>query len=268
MHIEEIDRSAWDEQVLLERVEENIVLVTLNRPQAYNAVTPQMTAAIKAIVDTVEADDTVRVAVLTAAGEKAFCAGADLNAIAKGKGGSVVSRSHGFAGFTSAQRSKPWIAAVRGHVVGGGLEIMLACDMAVAGQSVRLALPEVKRARVPGAGGGYRLPLAIPRMIAVEMLLTGEPIYAERAFQIGLVNRVVSDANIVGEALQLATRIATNGPLAIRETLKLARQAYAARDEELRALATQAYLCIRDSEDAKEGSVAFVEKRMAVYVGR
>lgn len=267
MSIDSVDQQDWGGEVRVERMQEHIALVTLNRPQARNAITAVMAQALETIVEAVEGDSSIRVAVLTGSGEQAFCAGADLTAIASGQGGSAITKRGGFAGFANALRHKPWIAAVRGYAVGGGMELALACDMVVCGQRASFALPEVKRGRIAGAGGAYRLPRSVPPVVAVELLLTGDVIRGERAYELGLANAVVNDDKVVECALVLAERIAANAPVAVRESLALARAAYADREEDMRKLATDAWRRVRNSQDAQEGARAFLEKRKPRWLG-
>jgi len=254
-----------DETILFERIDHHIARVTLNRPQARNAINAAMTQRLEAVVRTIEADATLRVAVLAAAPGPAFCAGADLAEVAAGHGRSLMTRDGGFAGFVYAARRKPWIAAVQGYAVGGGLEFALACDMVVAAQDALFGLPEPKRGLLAAAGGAYRLPRAIPRAVAMEMLTTGTPIDACRAYELGLVNRVVDLAALPQAALALAAQVAANAPLSVRESLAIARVAAELDEMELRQLSAEATARVMASEDAREGPRAFVEKRAPIW---
>ena len=174
----------------------------------------------------------------------------------------------GFAGFAYARRRKPWIAAVRGAALAGGCELCLACDMIVAAGDSRFGLPEVKRGLMAAAGGLSRLPRAIPRHIALEMIATGDPIDAPRAYALGLVNRLTAPDAVMTEALALARQIACNAPLAVQESVTLAREA-AYMDEAETGRATDAAMArLRETEDFREGPRAFVEKRAPVWTGR
>jgi enoyl-CoA hydratase/carnithine racemase len=262
----EIESSAqFAEPVLFERIGRHIAVVTLNRPAVRNAVNIAMTRRLEECIRIVEGDADIRVAILTAVAGKAFCAGADLGEVAAGRGASLVTPEGGFAGFVHAFRRKPWIAAVHGFVLGGGLEISLACDLIVATQNATFGLPEPKRGMLAGAGGAYRLARAIPRAIALEMLITGAPIDARRAYELGLVNRVVDEARLVDEAIAIAERIAANAPLSVRESLAIGRIAGERREEELRQLSAEATARILASEDFREGPRAFIEKRAPVW---
>ncbi|HWI11616.1 MAG TPA: enoyl-CoA hydratase-related protein [Burkholderiaceae bacterium] len=254
-----------DEPILFERIARHIARVTLNRPQARNAVNVAMTLRLEEVVRSIEADPELRVAILAAAPGPAFCAGADLAEVAAGRGPSLVTREGGFAGFVYATRHKPWIAAVHGFVLGGGLEFALACDMVVAAQDAVFGLPEPKRGLLAAAGGAYRLPRAVPRAIALEMLSTGATLDAQRAHALGLVNRVVDLAALPEAALALAAQVVANEPLSVRESLAIGRAAAELDEAALRRLSAEATARVMASEDAREGPRAFVEKRAPVW---
>ena len=182
--------------VLFEIAEPHVALVTINRPEARNAVNGAVAAGLEAAVERVEADPELWAVVLTGAGPHAFCAGADLKAVSAGQSASLATEKGGFGGFTRAKRTKLWIAAAQGHALAGGLELLLACDLAIAAETATFGLPEVKRSLVAGAGGVFRLPRALPRAIALQMIATGEPIPAARAAHFGLVNEVVPVAEV------------------------------------------------------------------------
>jgi enoyl-CoA hydratase/carnithine racemase len=256
---------AADEPILFERIDHHIARVTLNRPHARNAINAAMTLRLEEIVRTIEADPELRVAILAAAPGPAFCAGADLAEVAAGHARSLMTRDGGFAGFVYAARQKPWIAAVHGYAMGGGLEFALACDMVVAAQDAVFGLPEPKRGLLAAAGGAYRLPRAVPRAIALEMLTTGATIDARRAYELGLVNRVVDAAALPEAALALAAQVAANAPLSVRESLAIARAAAELDEVALRQLTADATARVMASEDAREGPRAFVEKRAPVW---
>ncbi|HEY3653388.1 MAG TPA: enoyl-CoA hydratase-related protein [Steroidobacteraceae bacterium] len=257
-----------NEAVLVDRPSGHVMRATLNRPDVRNAVNGDMARGLEAAVDAAESDDDVRVVILAAAGDKSFCAGADLAAVGAGRGAELSTERGGFAGFVRAPRRKPWIAMVNSNALGGGLELCLACDMVVAARSARFGLPEVKRGIFAGAGGAFRLPLAIPRAVALEMLATGDPIHAERAFVLGLVNRVVDVRELFAATLALAGAIAGNAPVSVRESLALGRAAHEHPETEMWRRNSDAGRRVMATQDAKEGPRAFLEKRPPAWTGK
>jgi len=253
--------------VFLERIGHHVALVTLNRSQAGNAINGAITKALDAVVQETENDPDIWAVVLTGSGEKAFCTGADLKEIAAGRGVDLVTPNGGFAGFVFAKRCKPWIAAVNGKAVGGGFEIALACDLIVASDAASFALPEVSRGLVATAGGILRLPRYLPRAIALEAIVTGLPLSAQRAATFGLVNRVVPAERLLYESLALARRITNNAPLAVRESLHIARQSIDRSEQELKELTHERWMNMTHSNDFKEGAQAFIEERMPRWTG-
>ncbi|MNX33054.1 Carnitinyl-CoA dehydratase [compost metagenome] len=256
--------------VTVERLPGHVALVTIDRPEARNAVNGDVASGLEAAVDATEADDDIRAVVLTGAGREAFCAGADLKEVSAGRGSALRTERGGFAGFVYRERSKPWIAAVNGKALAGGTELVLACDLVVAVRQAAFGLPEVLRGLIAAAGGLYRLPRAIPPNIALELILTAGQLDAERAHGFGLVNRLVADVDALREAaLVLAAEIARNGPVAVRQSLRVAREANSGLDEAaLRALTRDAFERVAASEDFKEGPRAFIEKRAPRWSGR
>ncbi len=253
---------------VLYEVADHVAVVTLNRPDKRNAVNGDVAAAMDWIVNEVESNDDVRVAILTSSLESTFCAGADLSEISKGNAHKLSTKKGGFAGFAKFPRTKPWIAAVRGNALAGGCELPLSCDMIVAADDSRFGLPEVKRGIFAGAGGVFRLPRAIPRNIALEIVATGDPLPAERLYQLGLINRMVPSASVLDEAKSLAQQIGVNAPLAVRKSLEVARKAHDGTEEELWKASNEASAIVFSSEDAKEGPLAFLQKRAPVWKGR
>lgn len=257
-----------DPPVLQTYLNDHIVLVTLNLPAARNAVNEALTQALGRIVDATESDPAIWAVILTGAGDKAFCAGADLREVASGRVAQLSTPRGGFAGLANFPRSKTWIAAVNGPALAGGMEIALACDMIIATDTSIFGLPEVKRGLMATEGGLYRLPRAIPRAIALEMIATGNPISAARALALGLVNEVVPADNLIDAAYRLAASICENSPLAVRESLRIARHAQAWPDSQLRQEGHAALAKLAATEDFHEGPRAFLEKRAPKWTGR
>ena len=249
------------------RCADHVAVVTLNRAAARNAINAEVAQALHAAVERTEADPDVWVVVLTGAGADVFCAGADLKEVAAGRAESLFT-ANGFAGFVDADRKKPWIAAVNGKALAGGCEIVLACDLVVASSQASFGLPEVSRGLLAAAGGLYRLPRALPRNVAIELLITADSLDAERAASFGLVNHVVAHDQVLPEALNLATRITRNAPIAVRESLQVARRVHDLDEDGLRALTRACRDRVRASEDYREGPRAFVEKRPPRWTGR
>jgi enoyl-CoA hydratase len=244
---------------------DGVLLVTLNRPEQRNAVNRAVAEGIAAALDRLDEDDALRVGVIAGAG-KGFCAGMDLKAFVAGETPSVEGR--GFAGIVQRPSAKPLIAAVEGFAVAGGFEIALACDLIVAARGARFGIPEVKRGLVAAGGALLRLPRRIPYHLAMELALTGDFVDAERAFDVGLVSRLVEPGAAVEEALSLAARIAANGPLALAASKRILVEAPAWPDQDAWARQAEISDPVRASADAREGSVAFAEKRAPRWQGR
>jgi enoyl-CoA hydratase/carnithine racemase len=253
--------------VLLEHLDGHVARITLNRPNARNAVNGDLANSLERAIRDTETDSEVRVVVLTGAG-RGFCAGADFAEVAAGREAALWTESGGFAGFVKSIRRKPWLAAVHGFAFAGGLEIALSCDLIVASEDARFGLPEVKRGLVAAAGGLYRLPRAVPRNLAAEIVLTGEPFPASRAWEMGLVNQLVPASGLQDAALALARRIAGNAPLAVAESLRILRLASDLTETELQTISDEGLAHMAGTEDIREGARAFLEKRDPLWVGR
>jgi enoyl-CoA hydratase len=234
------------------------LLITIDRPEARNAVNAAVAAGLAAALDDLESDPTLRAGVLTGA-ENTFSAGMDLKAALKGESPEIPGR--GFGGLTEAELAKPLIAAVEGFAMGGGFELALGCDLIVAAEDAKFGLPEVKRGLIAAGGGVIRLPQRIPHHLAMEFLLTGEPVSGRRAGELGLVNRVTPAGDAAAVALQLAEKLAENAPLALAAVKKIVRAAdpKAAEREEIKNL--------MQSKDVREGMTAFAERRAPKWTG-
>ena len=252
------------DEVLVER-RGGVQVITINRPQAKNALNAAVAQGIAAAVDELDEDDSLRVGVLTGAGGT-FCSGMDLKAFLTGELPIVEGR--GLGGITQAVPRKPLIAAVEGWALAGGFELLLACDLVVAAETARFGVPEVKRGLVAGAGAAFLLARRVPQAIALEMLLTGEPVSAQRAAEVGLVNRLAPEGGALDAAIALAEVIAANGPLAVAVSKQIARSTFDWTIEQ--GWQTQGELSgpVFVSEDAREGATAFAEKRAPVWKGR
>jgi crotonobetainyl-CoA hydratase len=265
-----VERALAVEPALM-RQDGHVAVITLNRPEVRNAVDPAMATAVGDFLAAADADRATRAIVITGAGERAFCAGADLKATSSGE--KPFSSTHpewGFCGITQHVVRKPVIAAVNGHALGGGTEIALACDLVVASEHARFGLPEVTRGIVAGAGGLVRLQRQLPFKVAMRAVLTAEPLTAHDALRWGLVNEVVDEKVVVATAIGVAARVAANAPLAVQESKRVMLGVVdGARTDEALAwqLNAEALAVIRGSADAKEGIQAFIEKREPQWVG-
>ncbi len=251
------------EQVLVAE-SDGVIEVTINRPEARNAMTKAAAEAIAAAMDRLEADPALRCAILTGAGGT-FCSGMDLKGFLKGE--HPVAGDRGFGGITTWTPKKPVIAAVDGYALAGGFELALACDMIVASRDARFGVPEVTRGLVAGGGGVVQLPRLLPRPLAMELVLTGDPISAERAHELGLVNRITDGPAIEGARL-LAARIAENGPLAVIASKGIVRDSWNWEETDILPRQMPYIAHVFMSEDAREGARAFAEKRKPNWQGK
>jgi enoyl-CoA hydratase/carnithine racemase len=242
-----------------------VATLTLNKPGVRNAIDREFAQRIDAALTALESDPDVLVVVIAANGP-VFCAGADLKALAAGKPGPLLAE-RGFAGVTARSRTKPLIACVEGPALAGGFEIILACDIVIASEEASFALPEVKRSLIAAAGGVIRLSRAIPRNVALELVMTGDAISATRAFEIGLVNHVTPRGGALQKANDIALAISANAPLAVRASRRIAMSALEDGGEAAWVLNDALLTEIKQSEDFREGPRAFVEKRAPRWVG-
>jgi enoyl-CoA hydratase len=251
-------------EVLTER-RDGVFIVSINRPDARNAVNGAVAQGMAAAMDELDADDDLRVGIVTGAGGY-FSAGMDLKAFVTGEQPYAADR--GFAGITQRAARKPLIAAVEGFALAGGFEIALSCDLIVAASDARFGVPEVKRSLVAAAGALLRMPKRIPYHLAMELALTGEPISAERAYEIGIVNRLAKPGEALETALELAEAITKNAPLALMASKEIIQKAMDWTDAEGWAKQGEISGPVFVSEDAREGATAFAEKREPVWRGR
>jgi enoyl-CoA hydratase len=251
-------------EVLTER-RDAVLVITINRPEQRNAINAAVAEGIGTALDELDADGGLAIGIITGAG-KGFCAGMDLKAFVTGERPWYADR--GFAGITQRSATKPLIAAVEGFAVAGGLEVAIACDLIVAAKGAKLGIPEVKRSLVAAGGGLLRLPRLLPRAVAFEMALTGDPILAERAYELGMVNRLAEPGETLDVALELAAAITPNGPLGVTGSKRILNESLDWPDAEFFERQQAISGPIFDSEDAKEGATAFAEKRAPVWKGR
>ena len=251
-------------QEVLTEVRDGVLIVTINRPEAKNAMSKAAAEGIATAMDRLDAEDDLRVAILTGAGGT-FCSGMDLKGFLRGERPSVDGR--GFGGITEKGPAKPLIAAVEGYALAGGFELMISCDLVVANRDAKFGIPEAKRGLAAAAGGLVKLPQMIPPKIAMELALTGDFIDARRAYDLGLVNRV-TDGPALDAALELAASVTANGPTAVRVSKRVINESpgwsYEDRWQKQGELMPQVFM----SADAREGSLAFAEKRKPNWTGK
>ncbi|WP_068074404.1 crotonase/enoyl-CoA hydratase family protein [Novosphingobium lentum] len=252
------------EPEVLTEVADGVLIVTINRPEAKNAMTKAAAEGISAAMDRLEADADLRVAILTGAGGT-FCSGMDLKGFLRGE--SPVVEGRGFGALSSWTPQKPVIAAVDGFALAGGMELALSCDLIVASAGAKFGIPEAKRGLAAAAGGLIKLPRQIPPRIAMELALTGDFIDARRAYELGFVNRVTEGPALEG-AMELAARIAQNGPLALIAAKGVIRDSHTWSDAEMWTKQDEYIRPVFASADAREGATAFAEKRKPNWSGQ
>jgi enoyl-CoA hydratase len=249
------------------RQEGRVAVLTINRPEARNAVNGDVARSMEEGLDRLEEDEGTWIGIVAGEGP-VFSAGADLKAIASGRAADLQTKRGGFGGITARERTKPLIAAVDGPALAGGCEIVLSCDLVVASTNARFGIPEVKRSLVAAAGGLFRLPRAVPRNVAMELALTGDPIDAERAHAFGLVNELVEPGTALEAAMALAERINANAPIAVRQSRRVLVEGMLADDDTAWKVTVDAMAKAMSTEDFAEGPRAFIEKRAPQWKGR
>lgn len=245
-------------------VEDGVMLITINRPEAKNSVNLAVAKGIAAAMEELDSNDEIRAAILTGA-EGTFCSGMDLKAFVTGE--LPIIEGRGFAGLVEAPPRKPLIAAVEGFALAGGFELAISCDMIVSAGNAKFGIPEVKRGLVAGAGGLLKLPRQIPRRVAMELALTGDAIDAQRAYDLGLINRVVEAGTALAAARELADKIAANGPMAVLASKQIMNESEEWSSEGMFKKQNDIALPVFASKDAIEGATAFAEKRPPQWKG-
>jgi len=246
-------------------VQDGVMVVTLNRPEAKNAANKALAFGVAAAMDELDSNDDIRVAILTGAGGT-FCSGMDLKAFIAGE--LPVVEGRGFAGLCEKPPRKPLIGAVEGYALAGGCELAMSCDLLVVSEEAKFGIPEAKLGLAAGAGGLLRFPRQIPYRVAMELALTGELFSAERAYELGFVNRLTASGEALIEAKKLAAKIAANGPLAVATTKQVIVESQDWSITEMFARQQPLLERVLSSEDAREGATAFAQKRAPVWSGR
>jgi enoyl-CoA hydratase len=257
------------ENLLVDR-EGAVAIVTINRPKVLNALNTQTIAELRQVMHVLQQDATIRAIVLTGSGEKSFVAGADINelAVLSPAEGKEHARS-GQAVFDFIERmGKPVVAAINGFALGGGCELAMACTVRIAADTARLGQPEINLGIIPGYGGSQRLPRLVGKGVALELLLTGEMVSASRAYEIGLVNKVVPAADLLSEARKLATTLGSKAPIAVRYILEAVNHGLEMPLADGQSLETALFGVTASTDDMKEGARAFLEKRKPEWMGR
>jgi enoyl-CoA hydratase len=254
-----------DEPAVLTERRDNVLLITLNRPEVRNAVNAALAEGVGSALDELDSDDSLSLAILTGGGGF-FCAGMDLGAFVKGESPYVEGR--GFAGIAERASRKPLIAAIEGFAVAGGLELALSCDLIVAAKGAKMGIPESKRSLCAAAGALLRLPKRMPYHAVMELALTGDPVPAERMHDFGVVNRLAEPGAALDVAFELAEQISRNGPLALIASKQVISEQFDWSEDEMWAKQGEIVGPVMVSEDAREGASAFKEKREPRWQGR
>ncbi|HKW70396.1 MAG TPA: enoyl-CoA hydratase-related protein [Candidatus Dormibacteraeota bacterium] len=254
------------EHILVE-LEPPIATVTLNRPKVLNALSPDLIREVSAALTELDADDSVRAAVLTG-GPKVFAAGADIGDMADQTAVDQLHRDQTGRWAPLAGFKKPLIAAVNGYALGGGCEVALMCDLVIAGDTARFGQPEINLGIIPGAGGTQRWPRTAGKQVAMEVMLTGGPVTAQRAYELGIVNKVVPAEMTIEVAKRLARELASKPPLAVRMAKEAVLKAFEMPLAEGLASERKSFYFLFATEDQKEGMHAFLEKRKGVFKGK
>jgi enoyl-CoA hydratase len=252
-------------QPTLVEINDGIMVITINRPEAKNAIDKATAESVAAAIDKLDSDDTIHAAVITGAGG-GFCSGMDLKAFLRGE--LPVVEGRGFAGVTEAKIAKPLIAAVEGFALAGGFELMISCDLVVVAENAKLGIPEVKRGLVAAGGGLLKMPRQMPKRLAMELALTGDLLEPQRALDVGLVNRICEPGQALNKAIELAKTIQKNSPLAVKLSKEVINSATDWTSDEMMAKQFEIVVPIFTSQDAKEGAAAFAEKRKPKWTGK
>lgn len=254
------------EEVVKFEQQGHVAIFTLNRPGAKNAVNGAVSALMEKLLDQFEANEQLWIGIIKSSLLDTFSAGADLKAINARE--QITTKKGHFAGLVKYPRTKPMIACVEGNALAGGTEICLACDLLVASKGSKFGVPEVKRSLVPGAGGLFRLPRVLPRNIGMELVLTGDTLDADRAYQFGMINVLTEKGDAFKEALALAQRIEVNAPIAVSEAVQAVHNLTHSSDDDSFTASDAAMRVLSKTEDYKEGPLAFIEKRPPKWTGK
>ena len=248
---------------LLTDIQDGFIIVTINRPEAKNAITQAVAEGIQAAMEQLDKDSNLNAGILTGAGGT-FCSGMDLKGFLRGE--NPVVEGYGFGGMTERGPEKPVIAAVEGYALAGGMELAIACDLCVANSKAKFGIPETKRSLVAAAGGVMKLQQIVGKRVAMEMALTGDFMDAQRAYEVGFVNRV-TEGSALDVAIELASIVAANGPLALKAAKKIISESYDWTSDNMWQKQSEIVQPVFNSNDAKEGALAFAEKRKPNWQG-